>query len=208
MAELKKQRIFDKRSISGAAAVSRGNFLKVLLPLFACVLVFSVVSWPYIRDMMPEPEVPYSAPEVLHPTGANTALRPQFNGVDKNNQPYVLIADQGVQMGETKLSLTNAEFRLSLKTGETVTLRADTADYDQATGKVFMQGNVTLTHTTGYRFKTPKAWIDMNTSVAHGEDPVEGDGPAGTIQSPNGFRLSNHGEHIVFFGRSQLIINR
>lgn len=210
MARDTKRRIFDKRSsyLMGQSSRGRVNLLKIVFPFVAVFLIVCIVAWPYIRNLIPEAEVPYTANEVLPQTGQNTATKPQFNGVDKKNQPYVLVAEQGVQMGENNLLLSNAEFTLSLLNNETVKLRADQADYDHVAEKILMTGNVVLSHSKGYRFQTTKAWIDVKESIAYGEDPVDGAGPAGEIKSPNGFKLTDHGDHIVFYGRSQLIINR
>lgn len=179
---------------------------KYLLPVGAVTLLTLIVAWPYLSHAILADAIPYSAQEALGGTVENTAMKPQFNGVDKNNQPYVLQSDYGVQLGESELTLTNPIFTLRLNSGETVTLKSNTAHYDQKINIIHLTGDVVLTHTTGYRFHTSEAWMNLETGVAHGQKPIDGEGPAGKIQSPEGFHLSDAGDQIKFLGRTEMVI--
>ena len=111
-----------------------------------------------------------------------------------------------VQMDGGNLNLTTPHLTLFLKSGAIVVLKSDKAYFNQKDNLVELLDHVVLTHSTGYEFNTSQAWINLNNMESFGEKPIEGQGPAGHIQAPDGFKLWDNGDKIKFLGRSELII--
>ena len=201
--------VFEKRILTSVKTNSRfKKSLKFLLPIKAALLMISIFIWPSLKTWFPAPAVHYTAQEVLGDAIENTASRPQFNGVDRQNQPYVLIADHMSQTTQGDLRLTLPHLTLFLKSGETVTLKSNKAYFNQKDNLVHLIDNVVLTHSTSYEFMTAEAWINLNEMEAYGVHPIEGHGTTGHIQAPEGFKLWDKGDKIKFLGRSELIISK
>jgi lipopolysaccharide export system protein LptC len=65
---------------------------------------------------------------------------------------------------------------------------------------------VDLFHERGYEMHTASARVDMKSSLAWGDAPVEGQGDFGTINA-QGFRVAEDGQVIHFTGKSYLVLD-
>lgn len=191
---------------------SRSRFfvLKYGIPLILLVLVLMLLNWQSIESYFDESKAPSIEPqiEVSEPLEGTTnqAKDLHFEGVDSNNQPYTLVAKEGFEFEDDHSELKNPHFDLKLNSGEAVTLSAERAKINRSDQKIELIGNVVVTHSTGYEFKTAHAWINLSDSSAYGSDPVTGTGPNGDISSQSGFKLTDKGKKIMFMGRPELFI--
>ncbi len=187
------------------------QFLKFGVPITLLVLVFLILYWPsieaYFNPTNKEEKIETITQPVPQAQGVtNQAKNLHFDGVDSHNQPYTLIANEGFEFEDTHSELKNPKLTLKLNSGEIVTLSAENAKYERSKQKVELIGNVVVTHSTGYNFRTDHAWIDLTDSSALGHDPVTGSGPNGEIYSQAGFQLTEKGDKIKFMGRPELHI--
>lgn len=209
MSVLSPKPLFNKRRSARHVLMA---ILKYGLPIGAALLVMSIIFWPMIDSMwVSTPDSapvspPQTAEKALEKVAHNAADHPKFTGLDRHDQPYTLVSDYGVQFGEQEVTLTNPVFTTTLKSGSVVTLRADTAYYDKRADKIHLITNVVLTHTMGYTVKTSEAWLDLKEGSAFGDKEVTGQGPAGDIYAPEGFKLWDKGDKIKLLGRSELLI--
>lgn len=194
---------------------NRRRKLKRILPIAAVILIGIIVFWPTIHKLLTPPPPPKIVSTIAQETLekpnqsiTNEARNLHFDGVDKNNQPYTLTAKEGTEFKEGTLELKKPELVIHLSSGQTVTLTANKAIFHKEQQKIELIDNVVLTHTTGFKFKTEKAWIDMTTSTAFGHDPITGTGPQGHIFAKGGFSLAKNGEKVSFIGRPELHITR
>jgi lipopolysaccharide export system protein LptC len=86
-----------------------------------------------------------------------------------------------------------------------VTLTSNSGKLNKTTNQMHLTGSVILTHSQGYSLETAQAWIDCNQGSAHGDSPIWGSGPAGSIEA-KGFRLAERGTKVSFIGGSQLLL--
>ena len=64
---------------------------------------------------------------------------------------------------------------------------------------------VNVFHDQGFEMRSEEAHVDLDQGKIWGDMSVQGQGPAGTIES-EGFRLYDRGAHIVFTGKSHLVL--
>lgn len=174
------------------------NTAKVALPASAALLIAAIVIWPMFS----------STPEVK-PTEGNDSARlemvdARYLGLDGGRRPFEVRAERADQVGTgTVVSLTNPEAQMVLGGGKWLTIAAERGEYDQQSGKLRLQGNVTLFHDGGYEFSTPTAELDTVKGLAWGNSPVSGQGPIGRIDA-GGFRVLQNGATVVFTGKARL----
>lgn len=178
--------------------------LKYSLPGIALIALVTLISWPHLKKWM-HASKPTLVQAASIPVTNNTATRPEFKSTDNKNQPYTITADHGIETSVEEIHLINPKMVMHLKSGDQVTLTANSGKLNKATNKLHLEGKVTLTHSQGYAFQTAQAWIDCNQGSAHGDMPISGDGPTGVIEA-NGFRLTERGTKVSFIGRTQLLL--
>lgn len=197
----------------------RPKKLKRILPVMAMLLILLIAFWPNLYKWLSPPP---AAPIVVSTIAQNAQENPSkekefamneardihFDGVDKSNQPYTLIAKQGTEFQEGTVELISPKLTIKLNSGEIVTLSSDKAILYKEQQKIELIDHVCLTHTTGYEFLTQRAWLDMESSAAFGHDPITGTGPQGQINAKGGFKLINKGEKVSFSGRPELLIHK
>lgn len=187
-------------------------WLKIGLPIILVLLISIMVFWPNVKtyfldksnreDVLKTVQSKFNQKEGL----TNQAKNIHFDGVDTNNQPYVLIAKEGVEYENNKSKLKYPHLTIHLNSGESVTLSATKSIFDRNTQILELTGNVVLTHSSGYHFSTEHAWANLADSSAYGHDPVTGTGPQGDIFAQTGFLLTEKGDKIKFMGRPELKI--
>ena len=178
--------------------------LKYALPSIALASLLVMVGWTQVQQWI-SPKKPTLAQTTTLSRKNNTATRPEYKNTDEKNQLYTITADHGVESSAEIIDLTHPQMMMNLKSGEVVTLSSSSGKLDKTTNKMHLVGNVTLTHSQGYALETAQAWIDCNQGSAYGDNPIWGNGPAGTINA-KGFRLEERGTKVSFIGRAQLLL--
>lgn len=130
-------------------------------------------------------------------TAQNLMTNPNYQGVDENNRPYTIIADKAEQVDENTVSLKNIRADIMLGKEQWVSLNAGSGMLNILTKQLELSGGVDIFYTDGYEFRTQNAHIDIEQGSAYGVDPVEGQGPLGTLKA-TGFALLDHGKTIIF----------
>ena len=93
-----------------------------------------------------------------------------------------------------------------LADGSWVALTAINGEYEEDTRYLYLVGDVNMFHDAGHEFRTQKARFNLEERSAMGNDPVEGQGPLGNLQS-EGFRIFDSGDRILFTGKAQMQVH-
>jgi lipopolysaccharide export system protein LptC len=180
---------------------------KWLLPGIAVCLLLLVAAWPRLQLALEIvkfslPRIDLSEARDLRMTDA------RYNGIDKQNRPFVVTAAVARQTPQTDdlVSLEQPQADLTRDNGGWVRLKAKSGIYQPQSQLLDLFGNVVLTQDRGDEFRSDTARIDMGDGSADGKDPVEGDGPFGHVTA-QGFRILNRGETIIFTGHAHLVLN-
>jgi lipopolysaccharide export system protein LptC len=182
------------------------GYIKLILPALALALTSLILAWPRI---VPDDRHFRLGSSRVAPGDAE-ALRldkARIVGVDQLQRPYVITADDATQANGAALdvNLNAPKADITLSNGAWVQLSAKAGIYRRDNSQLDLDGNVSLFHDSGSEFHTATAHIDLKEGSAHGEDPIEGQGPQGDI-SGEGFVIVDHGARILFTGRAHAVM--
>jgi lipopolysaccharide export system protein LptC len=201
--------LYRAAAATGSAAVDRYRrrvaLLKRLLPAIGVALLLLVAAWPRVLALWKSPLVPPAID--LRQARQLTMVDARFAGVDRQNRPYVVTAALARQLPNQKdlLALQTPRAELTARPGSRIVMTAGSGVYQSAAGLLDLFGRVDLLRPDGSRFETRRAHLDLSANTARGEDPVEGQGPQGTI-SARGFRILDKGNTILFTGKARAVL--
>lgn len=109
--------------------------------------------------------------------------KPSFQGVDQNNQPYLVTADSALQHDERTIILDKVQADIMTENQTWLSVKAAKGTIDTTAKTMQLKGTVTLMHQDGYEFQTESVDVDMNQHTATGTKPIEGFGPMGDIKA-------------------------
>ncbi|NBO20150.1 MAG: hypothetical protein EBV03_13205 [Proteobacteria bacterium] len=127
----------------------------------------------------------------------NIMKNPQYHGVDGRNRPYTVTATQARQIDKETVELENISADIALDGESWVALNAGRGTLNLTTKQLQLNEGVDVFYAGGYEFRTADVHIDIEQGSAYGEQPVEGQGPLGTLKA-KGFALLDHGKTIFF----------
>ncbi|MBI3419463.1 MAG: LPS export ABC transporter periplasmic protein LptC [Proteobacteria bacterium] len=191
-------RMFSAKSLKRYSRFVGG--MKLLLPLLAVGLVVALMAWPS--------DIPPPAPPRQATAGDSTMQAPVYTSVDKQGRPYRVQAE-GAKQNPTApnvMDLANPKGTIDLSGGNSLQGQATGAEYDQKTGKMLINGSLTLKHSSGAVFTTEKAVVDMNARSASGNSPVKVTGDFGEVNA-QGFEMNDEGKVVIFKGPSTAHLN-
>jgi lipopolysaccharide export system protein LptC len=177
--------------------------MKLMLPAVAIGLVLLIVVWPRLQLSLQQlraavPRLDLSEARDLRMVNAHYA------GLDKRHRPFVLTAEVARQTQANDLtSMEGPKADITLKSGAWLALTGDTGVYISQGQLLDLFGDVKLFHDRGYELNTDSAHLDMAAGTAEGNDPVQGQGVFGDVNS-QGFRLLDHGQIVIFTGKAKL----
>jgi lipopolysaccharide export system protein LptC len=128
-----------------------------------------------------------------------------YAGIDKLRRPYVVTADVARQTPNRSdlVALEGPKADMTMTNGAWLAVTSHTGVYLTQGQQLDLFGAVKLFHDRGYQLNTDSAHVDMPQGAAEGNDPVQGQGVFGDITS-EGFRLTDHGDNILFTGKAKL----
>lgn len=123
--------------------------------------------------------------------------KPSFQGVDENNQPYLVTADSALQHDERTIILNKVQADIMTDNKTWLSVKAAKGTIDTTAKTMQLAGNVALMHQDGYEFRTESVDIDMNVHIAQGTHEISGFGPMGDIRAD---RFSwHHSDRVMRF---------
>lgn len=88
---------------------------------------------------------------------------------------------------------------------ETIGVSARTGVYDPDKKALDLDGDVVITHSAGYRLEASELYVDLLQGRSLSPYPVQGKGPAGSLQGEQ-LELLDKGNHIILHGKSRVIL--
>jgi lipopolysaccharide export system protein LptC len=181
--------------------------LRILLPLLALIVVGLVLAWPHI---MPGPAgiaVPTFVPGDADEPDRLRMDSPRYVGETGPNRPYEVTARSASldPLGANIVHLDRPEADIALGEEGDIRLMAQNGTYIRDRERLLLDGGIELTTSTGYRFVTPSARVNLAQGQIRGWLPIEGEGPAGTL-SADRFEIRGAGEVVRFDGRVKVTV--
>lgn len=183
------------------------GFMKLVLPLSAAALVATVIAWP--DSYHPDDGIQISLADLtVLESGKPGMERVRYVGTDDNNRPYLITAGSVREEGADNdhFFLHELQADITLEGGAWVTLMATTGTYRRDMRTLGLAGAVNIFSDNGLELHTASALVDLAGGFAEGDDPVQGQGPFGTLNA-NRFRLTDRGQRIVFEGNVRLVVD-
>lgn len=191
------------------------RLLKVLLPLIAGALIVSAVLWPDLNRV--ERRLSGQAAPV-----SEAALRDdlqvrmenaRFIGADGRKRPYTITATRAIQLkgapnAPELVRLEEPQADITLSDGTWLALTAGIGFFAVSDNQLRLNEAVNVFHDKGYEIVTSAASVDLEAGVAHGNEPVRGQGPFGLLRGEDGFEIRDGGDVVIVKGRSKLIIDQ
>jgi lipopolysaccharide export system protein LptC len=204
-------RLADIGPRSRRGGFGRSRFVattKYILPGLATLLLLAVVAWPEFSS----DEDRFRIPQAVGPIGTSRpqVLNARVLGVDAKSRPFQITADTSAlknDEGREFYLLEQPKADIVLEDGSWVALTAIDGEYEEDTRFLYLVGNVNVFHDAGHEFSTPRARFNLGDRSASGNDPVEGQGPLGTLQS-EGFRIFDGGDRVLFTGKAEMKVYR
>lgn len=137
----------------------------------------------------------------------NIMVNPHYQGVDEHNMPYSIIAKTATQKDADTVLLDTIKADMATRDGKWLALEAGAGELKIKDKKLTLTKNVDMFYDGGYEFRSASAFIDMAHGSASGNQPVEGQGPMGTLNA-NGFEVRDQGGVIIFNGSVRVIVYR
>ena len=182
------------------------GFMRWGLSLIAAGLAVAVVLWPAINET--EVSFTLSHEDVASRDDQIHMVRPQYEGVDTKNRPFVIRAESGLQDSPDDprifLEGVSAEFQLDPETTLTATSGSGTFYVEQ--DRLELGGDVVLTTNEGHRFTAGNVAFDLQSKIATSQDPLMGTGPYGQFQSDS-FEVRVDERLAIFKGSVQMNLN-
>lgn len=201
---------------------SRVQFLRRTFPVLAGVLLVLVVMWPLLNELhlnyrsklsqtrLKVEEIALTMPAAGQPLQLQIK-KPEYIGKDENGRPYTVTADKVVQDGMKpgasimNLEQPTASMILDDTSREKINVEANTGLYNPDTRTLDLDGDVVITHSTGYKLNAENLHVNLSEGRSQTEQPVSGDGPNGTLSGEK-LELLDKGEHIILHGKSKVTL--
>ena len=182
------------------------RIMKIALPAAAALLLLIVILLPVIREQ--ENRFRIGTKSDKETTGATLSMtNARFYGTDDKGEPYSLTA-QGVRQvtGSKIVELNLPKAEITLTNGNWLSATADKGVYDRDNDVLDLSGNVSVYQYQNNELHTSQARVLLKEGTAHGDAPVTGTGPFGTIEA-GGFDYNSDDKKIRFTHGSKLVIN-
>lgn len=183
------------------------DVLRVLLPAVALILVALAVAWPQIMRGTVGIAVPIFATGDDGETDRLRMASPRYVGQTKRSRPYELTAASASldPLEANIIHLDRPAADLALGEAGDVHLNAVAGTYDRDADKLLLDGGIEVVTSSGYRFATPSARVNLAQGQVRGWQPIEGAGPTGKL-SADRFEIKEAGDILRFEGRVKVTL--
>lgn len=198
------------------------NFLRRFFPVLAGILFVVVAAWPVLNELhlnyksklsdtrLKVEKIALTMPAAGEPLQLQIT-QPEYIGKDDQGRPYVVAAQKVIQDGMTpgasimNLDQPSAELLLNASTQEKLNVVARTGVYNPDHRILDLDGDVVITHSTGYKLNAEQLRVNLSQGSSISEHPVSGDGPNGFLSGEK-LELLDKGEHIILHGKSKVTL--
>jgi lipopolysaccharide export system protein LptC len=126
---------------------------------------------------------------------------PRLTGADDSGQPFVVTALSAVQeSANSKRALLNkVDADITLNDGTWINVVSDKGVVDTEKRTLHLAGNISIYSDNGYEAHSPTAQVDLKTGIVQGTEPVQVQGPMGSLTA-DGFEIHRNTKKLFFKG--------
>lgn len=204
------RRIWRGRKMPSAGALHRRRMLVVwmkrLLPLCALMLLSLVMLWPELISQHNPARVSYHLGSGPDGADQGSMTKAHYEGIDDTGRPYTMTAARAVQTDADTVVLTQPAGDMTMKTGSWLMINSRDGLYHAKAQHLDLSNHVVLYRDDGTTVRSAQAAINLKDSTATGHQPVNADGPFGTL-SAQGFAITDRGTRLHFTGPAKLVLD-
>lgn len=178
------------------------NTLKIALPILALLIVVTVVLY---SGFNPNRDKILLTPSQMDTVADDLRMtNPRLSGVDGAQRPYTVTAEYAEQQkGRPDLvQLKKIEADVTLEGNQWLSITAESGLLDGDKRTLTLDGGIAAFSDTGYEIHTQAAIVNFEEGKISGPQPVEAQGPLGTIKA-NGFEVLRDLKQVRFLGNVQ-----
>lgn len=124
-------------------------------------------------------------------------INPRYHGVDSKNRPFTVIAQNALQKKDGSAVLEEVNADMLLKEETWLALNAHKGLIDKNGKDIELMGAVNMFYEGGYEFRSEYAKVLSDEGRVYGNQPVEGQGPRGTLRADS-FDVTENGQIMNF----------
>lgn len=178
------------------------NALKIALPVLALLIVATVVIY---SGFNPNPGKIILTPSQMDTVADDLRMmNPRLSGVDGAQRPYTVTAEYAEQQkGRPDLvQLKKIEADVTLEGNQWLSITAANGLLDGDKRTLTLDGGIAAFSDTGYEIHTEAAIVNFEEGKISGPQPVQAQGPLGTIKA-NRFEVLRDLKQVHFLGQVQ-----
>lgn len=176
--------------------------MKRLLSFSAFAVIFAVLAFFVIQRAPRDLSLTFGKMGMIENDLAMT--NPRLTGADANGNPFVITATQAVQDSDNPKRYTLSVIEADLTTPEGwLNARAGAGVVDMNAQTMDLTGGIALFTDTGYELHTSIAAVNLKSSTVQGKEPVNGQGPMGSMRADS-FHYDRNTGRLVLEGKVRM----
>jgi lipopolysaccharide export system protein LptC len=197
---------YDNRALA-SRAIKRSRVAAASLWLVAAAAA-GLAVYTFLPLLKPTPVEtdPAAALAPSHPKQA-IAYEGEISGVDKNQKPFTIKADKGLQDQQQKnvVHLDKIEGQFKDAKGAALDVASQQGQYDSKSKVLVLDGEVVIRDDKGMTARMGKAEFNTETKALESKTPVQVEMTNGTVAA-DALTADNDGERLLFKGRVKATI--
>lgn len=178
---------------------------KLAIGILVLALVTVVIVLPLLHEDDSVIRIALNQEPQAQSTTLPKMLNPRYESTDGDGQPYTIRAEEAVQKDADTVQLSKIQADVALHKGYWLALQAEQGALQVKKKRMYLQGGIHIFSDAGYELRTEEAYVDMASSSALGDLPIQGQGPFGTIRA-NGFRIVGETQSVFFQDNVKLVL--
>ena len=181
------------------------SFMKRALSVAAFAVIAAVLAFFFIQRQPARVTMGFERMGLVKDDLA--MVKPRLTGQDHQGRPFLITADAAIQDAKNpkRARLTRVEADLTLDKGGWLNADAANGVVDMNTGKLEMNGGISVFSGDGYELHTQSASVDLKRGMVQGREEVTGHGPLGTLRADQ-FQFDQNAKTLTLIGRVQMSI--
>ena len=171
--------------------------LKRLLPILIALIVLFIFMWPHLKSLwVKQLGVVQSKVDVSKVSHEGELLNPHYFATNNQGEPFEIKARSARAINTQEAYLDDPLGCLKLKSGKTLTIKADKGVYCQADQMLTLNDNGLLTDQDGTRLHFRSSVFLLKDERIYSDEPVYGEGPMGGV-SAQGMEILQNGATVI-----------
>ncbi len=204
-----------RRSTATAAHVRRSAWTGRIIRIgfFGGIVVLALALGWYLMQPDDAPLPPEPEPDAPAETEAGVVrmTNPRFSGRDNQGRPFQVLADTAIRRPQDMANITeldSPDFYFNSEGDNPDEGRVQSLEgiYDSDARVLDLITDVDMQTESGYAFRTSRARIYIDERRAEGNEPVEGEGPFGTVTAER-WTYAEEGGVLHFEGNVRSVLN-